>query len=209
MPSQGNRPYLKNRQRLIDHGIRALRETALDIIECALEKADPYQCIRSMLRLEENVLCIDNDSFDLSRYDHIYLIGAGKATGKIAEAVEELLGDRISGGCIILKNGTQANLKRVNVIQAAHPIPDENGHRGAQEMMSLAQRCGEKDLVIAAFTGGSSALLPLPVKEVTLAEKQKVNQILLNCGADIKEINAVRKHLSKIKGGLLAKAILP
>ena len=209
MVNPGYKPYIKNRSRLIDHGARALRGTALDIIEYALEKADPYWRLRSMIRLEGNTLWIENDCFDLSRYEHIYLIGAGKATGRIAEAIEELLGDRISGGCIILKNGTQTDLKRVRVIQAAHPIPDENGHKGAQMIMNLAEECGEKDLVISAFTGGSSALLPLPVEGITLTEKQRVNQILLHCGADIKEINAVRKHLSRVKGGLLAKAILP
>jgi len=207
--SVGERRYLRNYLALTDHGNRDLRVTATEIIESALRAADPYLRVRELISLNGDNFCVGDWIFDLSDYENIYLIGAGKATGRIAEALEDTLGDRISGGVIVLKDGADANLKRAQVYYGSHPIPDENGFRGAQAIMDLANSVSERDLVIAGFSGGSSALLPYPVNGVTLEEKRKVHQVLLWCGADITEINAVRKHLSAIKGGRLAKAILP
>lgn len=205
----GTPGYIKNSSAITDHGSTSLRQAAAGIIESALAAADPYTQIQALTRLEGDILHIDGQQFDLRSYKHIYVLGAGKATQRIALALEELLGDRIAAGVVVLKNGCTMDLKRVQVYYAAHPFPDENGYRGAQAIMSLAGRCQPEDLVIACFSGGSSALLPLPVEGISLQEKRLVHHVLLHCGADITEINAVRKHLSKIKGGHLARAILP
>ncbi|MFC2025923.1 glycerate kinase, partial [Chloroflexota bacterium] len=180
-----------------------------DIIESALHAADPYTRVLDMIRLEGDELWIENRCFDLTGFKNIYVVGAGKATARIVKALEDVLGDRIGGGVVVLKHGAISNLNRVEVFYGAHPIPDESGFRGAQAMMDLANNCTVDDLVIAGITGGSSALLPYPVPGVTLEEKRAVHKVLLWCGADIFEINSVRKHLSHLKGGQLAKAILP
>lgn len=200
---------LRNYEELIGHGNTNLRALAADIVSHAIEAASPFNAVQELMELDGDVLYVDDQAFDLQDYEHIYILGAGKASLQIAHALEEILGDRITDGLFVLKHGSQANLERARVIYAAHPVPDENGYRGAMAMMELADRITERDLVFAGISGGSSSLLPLPVEGVSLADKQKVNEVLLFCGADITEINAVRKHLSRIKGGWLAKAILP
>ncbi len=201
--------YLRNRDIVTSHGNIALRKAAVEIIEHALQAADPYTAVRRLVQLDSHLLSIGDLVLDLERYERIFVVGAGKASLPIAQALEDILGDRISDGLFVLKHGSRADLNRTKVIYAAHPVPDENGHKGAQAMMEMAEGFAKYDLVFVGISGGSSALLPLPVEGVSLADKQQVNQVLLHCGADITEINAVRKHLSRIKGGRLAKAILP
>lgn len=200
---------LHNYDELIGHGNRGLRTAAADIVVSAIESASPHAAVKRLMQLEGNSLRLDDLVLDLGEYEHIYILGAGKASMQIAQALEDVLGDRITDGLFVLKHGCQADLKQTRVIHAAHPVPDANGLRGAWEMMDLAGRITERDLVFAGISGGSSSLLPLPVEGISLEDKQRVNEILLFCGADITEINAVRKHLSRIKGGWLAKAILP
>lgn len=201
--------HLRNRDILTSHGNIALRKAAVEIIEYALQAANPYTAVRRLMQLDGHLLSVGDLVFDLKRYERIFVMGAGKASLPIAQALEDILGDRISDGLFVLKHGSPVDLNRTKVIYAAHPVPDENGHKGAQAMMEMAEGFAKNDLVLVGISGGSSALLPLPVEGVSLADKQKVNQVLLHCGADIIEINAVRKHLSRIKGGWLAKAILP
>ena len=201
--------YLRNRDIVTSHGNIALRKAAVEIIEYALQAADPYTAVRRLVQLDSHLLSIGDLVLDLKRYERIFVVGAGKASLSIAQALEDILGDRISDGLFVLKHGSRADLKRTKVIYAAHPVPDENGHKGAQAMMEMAEGFAKNDLVFVGISGGSSALLALPVEGVSLADKQQANQVLLHCGADITEINAVRKHLSRIKGGRLAKAILP
>jgi glycerate-2-kinase len=154
-------------------------------------------------------LRIGDLSLDLDQYDRIFVVGAGKASGGIGRALGEILGDRIAGGLFVLKYGDEPAMNRADVIHAGHPIPDENSYRGARALLDLASGLNARDLVFAGITGGSSALLCLPVPGVSLQDKQRVNEMLLLSGADIFQINAVRKHLSQVKGGWLAKAILP
>ena len=202
-------PYIQNAHALTDHGESSLRRTALDIIEHALSASDPYRAAMSLIHLEGDTLTIGDLALDLRRFERVLVIGAGKATAPVAQALEDILGERISGGLVVLKHGCPANLTRIQVLHGAHPVPDAGGHAGAQQLYELAGTCSERDLVLAAITGGSSALLPLPVEGVSLADKQRVNELLLLSGADITQINAVRKHLSRIKGGWLAQRILP
>ena len=200
---------IRSRSRLIDHRPRKLREAAVDIIEHGIRAADPYAATMHLLGLDGDRLCVGPLEYDLREWEHIYVIGAGKATQTIALALEEVLGDRITDGLVILKRGEERRLRRVRIIEAAHPVPDEESYRGAQEIVRIARQAGRRDLVFAAITGGSSALLVWPAEGITLADKQALNEILLRCGAAIREINAVRKHASRVKGGRLAQEIFP
>ncbi len=200
---------ITNIAEITNHGNINLRKKAADILQYALLASNPYYATKKSVRLDGERLSINNFVIDLQQFEHIYVLGAGKATGLIAKALEEILGGRISDGCVVLRHGDLTKLDYVRVMFGAHPIPDLGGYEAARRMLAMAQQFTNRDLVFAAISGGSSALLPQPVNGVTLEEKQLVNQLLLECGADIKEINAVRKHLSKIKGGWLAKTIFP
>ncbi|GAB4221238.1 MAG: glycerate kinase [Spirochaetota bacterium] len=176
----------------------------------AIEAASPYGAVRSSLIREGNTLRLkDGSVFDLSAFKHIYVVGAGKATAPMAKAVEDILGDSISEGVIAVKYGYREKLSHITLREAAHPVPDENGLKASQEIIDLLGKAGGDDLVISCISGGGSALLPYPVKPITLAEKQDLTQKLLKSGASIKELNIVRKHLSRTKGGNLALAAYP
>jgi len=201
--------YIKNSEKLLSHGNVKIRQVALDIIDYALEKADPYIATKNLVSLKNNNLHVGSLTFNLHDHKRIFILGAGKATFPIAKALEEILGDKITDGIVICKYGQEGNLKYSKLYLAGHPIPDEAGHMAAQEVITLAKKTRPGDIVFAGITGGSSALMTLPVPEVSLEEKKVVNKLLLTCGANIIEINAVRKHLSQIKGGRLAKTIHP
>jgi hydroxypyruvate reductase len=178
-----------------------LRRDARAIFQASLKAADPKQAIlRHAPRLQPML--------DAS-YEHIYVIGAGKASAVMAQAVEKLLGKRVTGGVINVKDGHTAPLKRIELVECGHPVPDERGVRGAERIAELARQATAKDLVICLISGGGSALLTMPAQGLTLADKQAVTRLLLECGANIHEINTVRKHLSVIKGGQLAKRVAP
>lgn len=128
----------------------------------------------------------------------------------MAEATEKHFGPKITEGFIIIPKGEPApHLKKIKWIRGSHPLPDQNGLKGAKEILKIAQKAGEKDLVITLISGGGSALMPYPMDGITLEEKIKTTSLLLKCGANINEINTVRKHLSQIKGGRLMQAIYP
>ena len=200
---------IKNRGELLAHGVERGRHVALDIIEHALKSVDPYQATKRVVQRQNNRLFIDNQPYNLNDVKNLYVIGAGKASFSIAKALEDVLGDRITRGVVIVKRGQDGRLKKIKKIEAGHPLPDEDGLRGAEEVMEIADEAERGDLVFAAITGGSSALMPLPVEGITLEETREVNELLLHSGAVIQEINAVRKHISKIKGGRLALHIHP
>jgi glycerate-2-kinase len=201
--------YVKNADQLLSHGNINARKTALDIIEYALAKADPDIATRALVSIQGDILCVGELEFDLTQHNRIYLLGAGKATYPIARALEDILGDRISGGVIACKHGQEGTLSRAELIHASHPIPDESGFEASQKALRLAAQTQKDDIVFGCITGGSSALFPFPAEGITLEDKKAVNRLLLTCGANIVEINAVRKHLSQIKGGRLAKALHP
>ena len=201
--------YIKNRKQLLSHGNIEIRKAALDIIDHALANADPYKATCQLVRVEEHFLTVGKLRFDLNHHKRIFLLGAGKATFPIARALEDLLGERITDGVIVSKYGQNGRLSRSRMYLASHPIPDEAGFAASREALSLARQTQPDDIVFGCVTGGSSALLPFPVKGVSLEEKKHVNKLLLTCGANIIEINAVRKHLSQVKGGRLAHAVHP
>ncbi len=188
---------------------RRARERLLDIFNAGLAAADPAAAVRRHLRREGDRLVCGELSLSPTELRRVFVLGAGKASAVMAGAVEDLLGDCITGGWVNVKTGHGLPLRRVRVHEAAHPTPDESGERGAREIARLAREAREGDLVIFCISGGGSALLPLPVEGVTLADKQRLTGELLACGADIGEINCVRKHISQLKGGQLARLAHP
>ena len=184
-------------------------EALAKIIKAALRASDPRTLLLQKVSRHKEILEAGRFLHDLTRYRHIYVIGAGKASGVMAVALEEVLGDRITDGLVVVKHGRAAGVSRIRIVEAGHPVPDRAGIHAALEMLSLLKGLSERDLVIVLLSGGGSALLPLPVEAVTLAQKQWTTQLLLKSGANIHEINIVRKHLSQVKGGRLALLAVP
>ena len=189
--------------------IETMRQHAMDIFQAALRAVDPIEAILRYVKPTDNGLQIGEHRFDYQDYDRILVVGAGKAGAPMAKALEDLLGDRIAEGVIVVKEGHGLPLTYVRIHEASHPVPDERGIRGAEDILALADGAGERDLVLCVISGGGSALLVAPAEGVTLADKQEVTRLLLACGADIHEINTVRKHLSRAKGGGLARLAYP
>jgi len=200
---------IKNKVELLLHGNKEGRKIALDIIDYAIKAVDAYEATKRKVRIENDKLIVGNLIYDLSSIREIYVIGAGKASFSIAQALDEIIGNRIKKGIVIVKRGENRRLKHIEVIEAGHPIPDEAGLEGARKIMQIAKEAKEGDLVFCVITGGASALMPLPAGNISLEDKKKVTELLLTCGATIDEINTVRKHISAIKGGRLAKYIHP
>ncbi len=201
--------YVKNGEELTSHGNRDLRRAALDIVEHALHRVNPYRATRELVHLEEASLHVGQLGFDLSQRGDIYILGAGKASLPIAQALEDVLGDRIRDSLVVVKEGQETSTRIVKLREASHPVPDARGFEAAKEMKRLAGQARAGDIVFCAITGGSSALAPYPARGLTIDDKAQVHRLLLESGASIREINAVRKHLSQIKGGRLALDIFP
>jgi len=139
----------------------------------------------------------------------VVVVGAGKASGAMAAAVEEAWGERVTGGLVVVKDGHLAETRRVKLVEAGHPVPDERGAAAARDLLALALGAGDQDLVLTLISGGASALTPAPAPPITLGDKQVMTRLLLAAGADINQLNAVRKHCSVLKGGQLARAAAP
>lgn len=179
------------------------------IIKAGIAAVEPATCVIRAVRLEGSRLAVAGREYDLSKIERILVLGAGKGSAAMAAGLESVLGGRIAGGRVTVKYGHSCPLTRVVIGEAGHPVPDEAGVKEAQEALKLAGDAGANDLVFCLISGGGSALWPAPVAPLTLPEKQAVTKLLLGCGASIDEINAVRKHLSRIKGGQLAAAVAP
>nr|MDO8079703.1 glycerate kinase [Candidatus Freyarchaeota archaeon] len=209
-----SKPMIKNYDKLVGKSKgrnKLARESVLALIESALRAADPRLAVKKSLLLNGDKLTINGKILELEGLGNIYVVGGGKASGAMAEVVEEVLGGRISEGCVNILRGTRDRFRtsKIELVEASHPVPDKNGLEGAERIMDLAGRAQENDLVLCLISGGGSALIPLPVEGVSLEELQEVNTALLKCGADINAMNSVRKHLSAIGGGNLAKAAYP
>lgn len=189
--------------------INSKNKEIFSIIESAISAADPQKAIKEIVHLQKNRLTIEKNIYNLDLYENIYVIGAGKAVCSMAISVEEILGDRIAKGIIVTKYGHKKNLSRIEVIEAGHPIPDENGAKGVKRIIELFKGIKRGDLIIILLSGGASSLLPAPNENISLNDKKIVTELLLKSGAAIDEINAVRKHISRIKGGQLASLIYP
>ncbi|MBN1847376.1 MAG: glycerate kinase [Deltaproteobacteria bacterium] len=196
-----------------DDILHQMRSDAVNIFHAALEPVNPYNAVQRFVRVEGNSLLFEKDgnleTLDLTRFEHIFLVGGGKATAPMAKAMEDLLGDRIKAGLISVKYGFTEKLSFTEIIEADHPLPDSNGVKGTQRIIDLLNKAGERDLIFSLISGGGSALLPQPAGSIRLEEKQIVTKALLKCGASIDEINAIRKHISASKGGQMARAAYP
>jgi glycerate-2-kinase len=201
---------IQNKKELCSHGNIHGRELAIDIMNYTLETLDPRSKINQLISIEnDSILKVNNLKYKLEKIKNIYVLGAGKGSAFIADALENVLKDRITEGFIVEKRGQARNLRRIKVVEAGHPIPDIEGYQAAQSLIAIAKKASKGDLVFVCITGGASALLPMPVEGITLDEKIIINKMLLNSGANIEEINSVRKHISSIKGGRLAKYLHP
>ena len=184
-----------------------LRADAHKIFTAGLESADPFAAVTKNLDLRNDRLYVGDRMYPLEQ--SLFVAGCGKAAARMALAVESILGERLDDGMIVVKHGHQLPLERIEVIQAGHPIPDEAGLEGARRVMELARRCGRKDILFFLVSGGGSALLTYPAVGLSLEDKQRTTTTLLKSGAKIQEVNAVRKHISQIKGGRLARLAAP
>jgi len=185
------------------------REIAERIFMAGVRSVLPEKIITGIMKLDGSVLSIGDHKFNIEEYRNIYVIGAGKASAAMGHYVETILGNRITGGHIVVKYGYSCKLKWISVTEAGHPVPDAEGFSAAQEIIRIAVGADQDDLVICLISGGASALLADLPENLLPEELFIVNNLLVRCGATINEINCVRKHLSRIKGGHLARIIRP
>jgi glycerate 2-kinase len=202
---------IQNRARLTDHGERELRATVLDLAEVALAALSPAVGLRRSVAVHGQDLVAGGRSYDLSAVRQLVVLGAGKASAEVAVALAEMLGPRLDAGTVVVPHSHSAVLPpgQLRMLPAEHPIPGPASVAGARALLAQAAGLQHQDLAICVFTGGSSALASLPPPGVSPADKATLHRLLLTSGMSIVEINTVRKHVSQIKGGRLARAIAP
>jgi glycerate 2-kinase len=183
-----------------------LKKDARAIFDAGVRAVAPEACVARHLHISGSRLRAGDVDLDLDQIRHIYVAGAGKAVAAMARQVEDLLGPRIHGGVVVTKYGHGMPLEHCRVMEAGHPVPDAQGMEGAAALLEMVSRAGPEDVILCLISGGASALTPAPAKGITLTDKQDTTRLLLGCGATIHEINTVRKHLSRIKGGQLCAA---
>ena len=200
---------IRNHSELLAHGRSAARELALRIAERGLEACDPGRAVERSVGLDGDALRIGDRTYRLEPDGRVVVLGAGKASLAIAAALERVLGDRLDGGLVIVRDAGGTPLRAIDVVEAGHPIPDARSHAAGRALLDAASGLGERDLLLACFTGGSSALASLPPAGVPDADKQRLHSLLLGSGMPITEVNVVRKQVSAVKGGRIAAAALP
>jgi glycerate-2-kinase len=202
------RQKIKNYDTLVSHGDSASRKIVLDITEKTLQRLDAYRRIKEIMYMEGDILHIGCKQWDLSKKRHVYLLGAGKACNHMAMAVDEVLGDHLTKGIIIVKISEDTDVfRRTDVYVGGHPLPNEEGYKACKKILELVDSAGPDDLFIGVVSGGSSALMSCPIDGISLEDEIAVTDIMLKSGADIFEINAIRRHISQFNGGMLAKRI--
>lgn len=181
------------------------------ILSAALKAVDPAEAIFRHMERSGDELRIAGKSYHLKDFRRIFIIGAGKAGAPMARAAAQIVGDRLTQGIVIVKEGYAGDIspEKVAILEAGHPLPDERGVAGAARILALLEDTRPDDLVICLISGGGSALLVSPAPGLTLADMQALTSALLACGANIGEINALRKHLDQVKGGQLARLAAP
>ena len=195
----------RNCAALADHGRVRLREDALAIATAGLVAVDPVAAAERLVRLDGSSLRVGADAYALDGRS-VFLLGAGKATVGLATVLDRLIGGLLRDAAVAVKHGQATTLEHVEVIEAAHPVPDEDSLRAGLRLLGIAEQAQPGDLVLAVVTGGSSSLAVVPADGISFAEKVATNRLLLSSGADIVSMNSVRKHISRIKGGLLGQA---
>lgn len=184
-----------------------VHELALDCLVAGIEAAHPRRVVHEAIHTDGETLSIAGTAYDLAEYDTILILGGGKAAAQVAAELETILGDTLSGGLVVTSNPVAT--ETVIVVEGGHPVPTAAGVSGTERLRERAMAADERTLILGVITGGGSALLALPAAGIELADLQSVTDSLLGSGATIHEINAVRKHLSAIKGGQLARAAAP
>lgn len=192
-------------ERLVDSKDRKLREDALAIVEAGVRRVIPYDAVRELIQFDGKQIRMGELELLLDDIEHIYVVGAGKGSFPIAQALDEIFGSRITKGFVVVKGGEKRRLEHIEIFESSHPVPDERSIQAADRLIEILNEAGEKDLVFAAVTGGSSALVNKPVGEINIEDLKEINTMLLNCGAEIGKINTVRKHICLLKGGHLVK----
>ena len=201
---------ITNKEELLEGPKGEAKKIALDLLERGLRAVLPGRAVKRSLKLEGSRLTVGGEAIDLKEVEDIYVLGGGKASYPLGKAVYELLGERIKAGLLVTKRGSGGErIGPIEVEEAGHPVPDEVGRRAGIRLLEMAKEVEEDDLAIALISGGGSALLNCPVEGVALEEMVQLTKLLLESGANINEINSVRKHLSQVKGGRLARAIAP
>ncbi len=199
---------IRNRASILSHGDQASRQIVLDITEKTLQRLDAYTRIKSLMRREEHILHVGQRQWNLLQKRNIYLLGAGKACNHMAKAVDEILGPFLTRGIIIVKNFEEQDVfYKTEVFVGGHPLPNAEGLKACQEIVSLVDAAKPDDLFIGLVSGGSSALMSCPIEGISLDDEICVTDVMLKSGANIFEINAIRRHISQFNGGMLAKRI--
>lgn len=191
------------------HQLDLLKTHAKEIFAAGIAAADPFQAVNRVLRLEKDALCAGEAALPLVAGAKVHLLAVGKAAGPMAAAAESILGEYLGEGLAVSKYDHLWPLRKVRLLHAGHPLPDANGLAATRAVEDLVTRADADDLVVCLLSGGASALLPAPAAGISLGEKLATTELLLGCGAGIQEINCVRKHLSTLKGGGLARLVAP
>ena len=181
------------------------RKLALLIAEAGLQAIKTDNVIRKNVKLSYNTLKINGKNYNLNKYKRIFVIGAGKAAYSTAKEIEKILGKKITKGMVM--DISPGKLKRIKIVRGTHPVTSKKNLIATKKMIDIVSNLDKDDLVICLISGGASALLSYPA--IPLSEMIRLNKKLLKCGADIKEMNSVRKHVSRVKGGNLAKIVYP
>src|SRR5215217_1060671 len=174
------------------------------MVAAGLQAADPYRAVLRTVSLVDRIFHVGRKVYNLDEYDRVLAVGAGKASARMAQALEHICKRQLQGGLVVVPTGQRRGTKRINIAEAGHPIPDRAGVVATRQLEEMLNDLTAHDLVIVLLSGGASSLLPSPVPGVSLADKQKTTRLLLTSGAPIQDINVVRKHLSRLKGGGLA-----
>ncbi len=203
---------IKNYSEIISNACgrdKKAREIMLELLDSAIETVDGKKSVISSISLRDRLFYVEDLEIPLK--GKVIVIGAGKASGKMAEGIERVLLDRIHAGHVNVLSGTEGlfSLSKVRTFPAGHPIPDHNTLEGTRKILELVKGLDESDVVITLISGGGSALMEMPMPGITLEDLNRATKLLLECGARIQEINSVRKHISQVKGGRLARLCHP
>ena len=176
------------------------------LIQSSLVAADSGNPMKQTIIRKDDQLCVNKVRYDLSKYQRVVCVGAGKASGRMAGTLEQILGEHLEGGMVIVKDGYGVPTQIVRLVEASHPLPDARGVRATKQILKIVKTLTKQDFLIVLLSGGASSLLCAPTLGLTLSDKRRTTNMLLRCGATIHELNTVRKHLSAVKGGQLAQA---
>ncbi|MEM2906475.1 MAG: glycerate kinase [Candidatus Odinarchaeota archaeon] len=206
---------VKNKETLVNNALtdkqRRARRMMLDIVESALNSVHPRSLIMNKISVDGKYINIAGFRINKSEARRIYVVGAGKGSGYLAEAVEEKIGEHIEAGIVSVLSGTSGyfKTKKIKILESSHPIPDDKCIHAAERIFNLINEADDRDLILCLITGGGSALITYPAEGIALKDLQDTHKTLLSSGANIIEMNAIKKHLSRIAGGWLAKRAYP